>query len=105
MAILGRLAPNSVMNELKVVAGNHVTVAAVDTIDTGLRRVVGAIANLEDAPVAGAQRVEAFIGDQAGTPAAGKIQIKSWKATATADTAVIAGTTFSKKVNWIAFGF
>jgi hypothetical protein len=36
---------------------------------------------------------------------AGSIQIKTFKPTATADTAPIAATTFTRKVNWIAVGY
>lgn len=86
------------------VRGQHTTVAASDTIVTGLSHVIAAWAILDDAPVAGAQHAQASIGDQAGTPAAGSILVKTWKATATADTALIAATTFGKKVNWFAIG-
>lgn len=88
----------------KIARGVHTTVAADDTIVTGLATVVAVVATLGSDPVAGAQFVTATIGNQAGAPAAGSIQIKSWKATATGDTAQIAGTTFSKLVNWIAIG-
>lgn len=89
---------------LVVKSGQHTTVTAADTVVTGLSSVVAAIASLDSDPVAGAQHANASIGDQAGAPAAGSILINSWKATATADTAMIAATTFSKKVNWIAVG-
>lgn len=88
----------------KIARGQATTVAASDTIVTGLATVVAAIAVLDDAPVAGCQFAQASIGDQAGAPAAGSILLKTWKATATADTAQIAATTFGKKVNWIAIG-
>lgn len=88
----------------KVARGQHTTVDEDDTVVTGLATVVSAVASLESDPVAGAQFVTCVIGDQAGAPAAGSIQIKSWKATAAGDTALIAATTFSKKVNWIAVG-
>ncbi len=89
---------------LRIVGGLHTTIDADDTVVTGLTTVLGAVANLASDPVAGAQWVTAAIGDQAGSPAAGSIQIKSWKATAAGDTAPTAGTTFSKLVGWIAFG-
>lgn len=88
----------------KVARGQHTTVDADDTVVTGLATVVAVVASLESDPVAGAQFVTAVLGNQTGAPAAGSIQIKSWKATATADTALIAATTFSKLVNWIAIG-
>lgn len=89
---------------LRTVCGQHTTIDADDTVVTGLALVVSAVASLDSDPVAGAQSVTVTKGDQAGAPAAGSIQIKSWKATASGDTAVIAGTTFSKLVNWIAVG-
>lgn len=88
----------------KVARGQTTTVAASDTIVTGLATVVSAVANLEDAPVIGCDRAQAVIGDQAGTPAAGSILVKTFKPTATGDATPIAATTFTKKVNWIAIG-
>jgi len=48
--------------------------------------------------------VTAQIGDQAGTPAAGSIIIKSWQNTGGTDPTPAAASTFGKKVNWIAIG-
>ena len=92
-------------SDLRTVSGQATTVAASDTIVTGLRTLVGVVATLDSDPVAGAQFVTASIGDQAGTPAAGSFLLKTWKATAAGDTALIAATTFTKKVNWTAFGY
>lgn len=88
----------------KVARGQHETVAAADTVVTGLATVVAALAVLDDDPSADPLFVTASIGNQAGAPAAGSIYIKGWKPTAQADTAPIAATTFGKKVNWIAIG-
>lgn len=88
----------------KIARGQATTVAASDTIVTGLTTVVSAVACLEDAPVIGCDRATAAIGDQAGTPAAGSILIKTWKPTASGDATPVAATTFTKKVNWIAIG-
>ncbi|MBI3979653.1 MAG: hypothetical protein HY331_15845 [Chloroflexi bacterium] len=88
----------------KLARGQATTVAASDTIASGLVTVVAVVATLDDDPVAGCQSVTASIGNQAGAPAAGSFYLKTWKATATADTALIAATTFSKKVNWVAIG-
>ena len=88
----------------KVARGQHTTVDENDTVVTGLATVVAVVASLNDDPVAGCQFVTASIGDQAGAPAAGSVLIKTWKATAAGDTALIAASTFSKKVNWIAIG-
>lgn len=89
--------------QMKVVRGQHTTVAASDTVVTGLATVVAVVAQLDDDPVDGAMHVTASIGDQLGTPAAGSILIKTWKST-DADATLIAATTFTKKVNWIAIG-
>lgn len=87
----------------KVARGQHTSVAASDTIETGLATVVAAVANLDDDPVDGVMEVTCSIGNQAGAPAAGSILIKGWKRT-DADETPIAATTFGKKINWIAFG-
>lgn len=87
-----------------VARGQHTTVDADDTVVTGLATVVAVVASLDDDPVAGCQWVTAGIGDQDGAPAAGSVFIKTWKATASDDTAPTAATTFGKKVNWIAVG-
>ena len=97
---MGVMAPNSLMNESKLVCGQHTTVTATDLITVReLRNVERVVVSAEDDPVAGAQHYTAV-------PVAGtnQFRIKGWKATATADTALIAATTFAKKVNWTAFG-
>src|SRR5688500_9538052 len=92
-------------SDLKMVFGEHTTVTADDLVAIPeLKKVLGVVAQLEDAPHAGADRAVAFKGDQAGTPAAGSIRIRTYKATAAGDTAPIAATTFTRKVNYIAFG-
>lgn len=105
MSSMVMISPDHLTKNLRIASGQHTTVAAVDAVVTGLKKVLYAVANLEAAPVDGAQVVKATVGDQAGTPASGSIQIETWKATGTADTAVIAGTTFSKAVSWIAIGY
>lgn len=89
---------------LKFVAGQATTATASDTIVTGLSTLYGAVATLEDNPVDDPSWVSAAIGDQAGTPAAGSFLLKTWKNTSGSDPTPAAATTFSKKVNWIAFG-
>ena len=104
---VGTLAVAGVAAGYKIARGQATTVAASDTVVTGLATVVSAVANLDDAPVVGASFASASIGDQAGTPAAGSILIQTWKPTtagAAGNPDVIAATTFSKKVNWIAIG-
>jgi hypothetical protein len=93
------------IRNLKVVSGQSTTVAASDTISTGLKKVLYAVASLEDSPVIGADRAQAVVGDQAGTPAAGSFLLKTFKPTGTGDATPIAATTFTKKVNWIAVGY
>ncbi len=88
----------------KLARGQHTTVAAVDTVVTGLATVVAVVAVLDSDPTLDPLFVTASIGDQAGAPAAGSIYIKSWQATAANDCTPIAATTFGKKVNWIAVG-
>lgn len=88
----------------RYVSGQHTSVAASDTVVTGLASVGGIVATLDSDPVAGAQSVTASIGDQAGAPAAGSVLIKTWKATGAGDTALIAASTFTRKINWIAWG-
>jgi hypothetical protein len=105
MPINALISPDTKNNGLKVASGQTTTVAASDTIVTGLKKVLACVANLEDAPVIGCDRAQAVMGDQAGTPAAGSILVKTFKPTATGDATPIAATTFTKKVNWIAIGY
>lgn len=87
----------------RIARGQHTTVDADDTVVTGLNTVVAVVASFNDAPVEAAKFLSATIGDQAGAPAAGSIQIKTHKDT-DADAAIVDATTFSIKVNWIAIG-
>lgn len=89
---------------LKFVGGQATTVAASDTIVTGLSLLYGAVATLDDNLIDDPSWVSASIGDQAGAPAAGSFLLKTWKNTGGTDPTPAAATTFSKKVNWIAFG-
>lgn len=86
-----------------VAHGQHTTVAAADTVVTGLASVIAVVATLDSDPGDDPEQVSATIGDQAGTPAAGSVIIKTWKNSGT-DPTPLAATTFSKKVNWVAFG-
>lgn len=88
----------------KLARGQHTTVAASDTVVTGLTTVAAVVACLDSDPGLDPLLVTASIGDQAGAPVAGSIYIKSWRATAVGDCTPIAATTFGKKVNWIAVG-
>lgn len=87
----------------RMARGKHTTVAASDTVVTGLSGALAlAIVSLNDDPVDGAMYVTADIGDQAGAPAAGSFLLKSWKNT-DADATQVAATTFGLDVAWIAF--
>lgn len=88
----------------RVVTGQHTTAAASDTVVTGLSVVLGAWAQFETDHADATYMVQAKIGDQAGTPAAGSILIKSWK-TDGSDPTPVAADAFSKSVNWIAIGY
>ena len=88
----------------KVARGQKTTVTAADTVVTGLVTVVAVIATLESDPVDDPFMCSAQIGDQAGTPAAGSVIIKTWKNTGGTDPTPLAATTFGKKVNWVAIG-
>jgi hypothetical protein len=89
---------------LKIVYGVHTTVAASDTVVTGLSTVVAVVATLSSDPILAASAVTATIGDQAGAPAAGSVLIKTWKATSSSDTTPVAATTFTRLVNYVAYG-
>jgi predicted RecA/RadA family phage recombinase len=86
---------------VRVVSGQMTTATASDTVATGLSKVIGAVAGLDSDPSADPTAVSCSIGDQAGAPVSGSIIIKSWKTIATPT----AATTFSKKVNWLAWGY
>ena len=103
--IKGVIAPDNLANQLKIVAGQTTTVAASDTVVTGLKKVLLAVASLEDDPVLTCDRAQAVVGDQAGSPAAGSILVKTFMPTASGNATPIAATTFGKKVNWIAIGY
>lgn len=87
-----------------LVTGRLTTVTAADTVVTGLASVAACGASLDSDPVLDPMIVSATIGDQAGTPAAGSIIVKSWKGTSTSNPTPIAATVFSKVVTWWALG-
>lgn len=88
---------------LKMAAGRLTTVTATDTVVTGLATVTSVVVSYETDPADANTYVSATIGDQAGTPAAGSVIIKTWKQSGT-DPTPIAADAFSKVVNWIAVG-
>lgn len=89
---------------MNIRAGQATTVTAVDTIATGLTTVVAVVACLESDPTDNPEWVTAQIGDQAGSPVAGSVILKTWQNTTGTDPTPVAATTFGKKVNWIAIG-
>jgi hypothetical protein len=93
------LAVGSNAGGLKMATGVHTTVAASDTVPTGLTTVVSVIAQLGSDPVDGAMHVTAAL-----SATAGAIDIKGWKST-DGDATLIAATTFSKSVHWVAYGY
>jgi hypothetical protein len=88
----------------KIARGQQTTVAAADTIVTGLALVVSVVASMDDDPVDDPFMCSVTKGDQAGAPAAGSIILKTWKNTGGTDPTPVAAGTFGKKVNWIAIG-
>lgn len=88
----------------KIARGQQTTASASDTVVTGLATVVAVVASFDTDPADANLYVSASIGDQAGSPAAGSIYIKTWKTNDGADPTPVAATAFSKKVNWIAVG-
>lgn len=87
----------------QIASGQQTTVAASDTIVTGLPSVSAVVACFNDDIGDDPEWVTASIGDQAGTPAKGSFLLKTWKNTGGTDPTPVAATTFSKKVNWVAF--
>jgi hypothetical protein len=88
----------------KYVAGQLTTVTATDTVITGLATVIACGATLDSDPGDDPMLVSATSGDQAGAPAAGSIIVKTWKNTGGTDPTPVAASTFTKKVNWWAYG-
>lgn len=95
---------NGVAGGYKLARGQATTASASDTVVTGLALVVSAVASMDSDPADDPFMCSCSIGDQAGTPAAGSILVKTWKNTGGTDPTPLAATTFSKKVNWIAIG-
>lgn len=91
--------------DYRIRAGQATSASATDTIVTGLNVVVGAVATYDGDASDANFTVTATTGDQAGTPAAGSFILKTWKNTSGTDPTPVATTSFSVKVNWIAFGY
>jgi hypothetical protein len=80
----------------RIASGTHTTVAAADTIATGLTTVTAVVVSLSADPVDGCMHASA-------TVSGGNIVIKTWLQT-DADSTMAAATTFSIDVDWIAIG-
>lgn len=93
-----------VLKGLKYASGSLTPGQAVETVDTGLNEVVQAVAGLKGDPTIDMNSVSADIGDQAGSPAKGSINVKSWAPTAAGDTTPTAASQNFVAVDWIAFG-
>ncbi|TGP50320.1 hypothetical protein EN873_24420 [bacterium M00.F.Ca.ET.230.01.1.1] len=89
---------------VRTARGQATTVAAVDTIATGLPLLTSVVATLDSDPTDDPFMVTASIGDQAGSPPAGSFYLKTWKNTGGTDPTPLAATTFGKTVNWEASG-
>ena len=91
----------------RIARGQHTQAAASDTIVTGLNTVVAVIATWDSAPTVKQMFLASSIGDQAGSPAAGSILLKTFKPTSNVnDSTPTAATDFTDnlKINWLAIG-
>jgi hypothetical protein len=96
--------PQGVAADYKVARGTVTPASATETVVTGLTTVVAVVASMKADPITTQSAVTATIGDQAGTPAAGSVIIKTWKYTSTSNPTLIASTTPWAAVDWIAVG-
>ncbi len=94
------LSPNTSANALKVASGEHTTVAAADSVVTGLSRVLAVTVSLAEDAADALSWVTCAVPSSGGT-----ITIKTWKNTSGTDPTPAAATAFSKKVSWIAVGY
>jgi hypothetical protein len=94
------IAPNSLTTELKLVTGRWTTEAAVDTVPTGLRKVISCGASFADDLTDDPEWCSVDV-----SATAGALALKTWKNTGGTDPTPAAAATFSKKVNWYAVGF
>lgn len=102
LTVEGAITQNGV--SIKTARGQLTTVTAADTVVTGLASVAVVVCSLDSDPTDNPEWATATIGDQAGSPAAGSVIIKTWQNTSGSDPTPTAATIFAKKVNWIAIG-
>jgi hypothetical protein len=95
-----------IASDYKIARGQHVQLAASDTVVTGLTTVVAVIAEFDSSPTVKQLFLASSIGDQATTPVAGSVLLKTFKPTAVNDVTPTAATDFTEnlKINWIAIG-
>ena len=93
-------SPSTTANSLKVASGEHTTVAAADSVVTGLSKVLAVVVSL------GQDQADALMAATCAVPSSGgTITIKTWQNTSGTDPTPAAAGAFSKKVNWIAVGY
>ena len=88
----------------KIARGTATIGTASDTVVTGLTTVVGAVVSMVGDPSLTHMFSSVTPGDQAGSPAAGSIIIKSWKPTSNLDVTPLAASSPFANVSWIAIG-
>lgn len=88
----------------RMATGQCTTASASDTIVTGLGTLKSVVVSINDDVTDGLSWATGSLGDQAGTPAAGSFLLKTWKNTSGTDPTPAAASSFSVKVNWIAYG-
>jgi len=86
----------------KIASGQAVTVTANDVVVSGLGALKAVLVSFNDDIGLTEAWVTGNIGNQAGAPAAGSFNLKTWEPTSNANPTPIAATTFGKAVNWIA---
>ena len=94
------IAPNDLANQNKIQIDTVLSVAAVDTIQTKLKRVDHVVAVLTDDPGDDPMSASAVV--NASDPS--KIDVKTWKNTGGTDPTPVAATTFGKRVTYTAYG-
>lgn len=86
------------------IARGVAAVTGTATVVTGLTTVVAVVATPQsDMDGVTLAAVSATIGDQNGSPAAGSVILKCWKATSNSNPTLVAATS-AENVNWIAIG-
>lgn len=94
------ISPDTVSNNRKIAYGQHTTVAAADTVVSGLAVVEAVVVSMDADPVD-----DPFMASAVVPASGGSFTLKTWKNTGGTDPTPVAATTFAKKVNWVAFGY